>query len=50
VIRQHNDKTHAEVLALIDELLTIGAYGRPTRAATLDGLNGSGSRLTAARA
>jgi hypothetical protein len=29
-IPQHNDKTHAEVLALIDELLTIGASKQPT--------------------
>lgn len=29
-IPQHTDKTHAEVLALIDELLTIGAYPQPT--------------------
>jgi hypothetical protein len=28
-IPQHNDKTHAEVLALIDELLTIGASQEP---------------------
>ncbi|HSC03057.1 MAG TPA: hypothetical protein VLC49_07050 [Solirubrobacteraceae bacterium] len=28
-IPQHDDKTHAEVLALIDELLTIGAGQRP---------------------
>ncbi|MGN6866803.1 MAG: hypothetical protein ACTHMY_00205 [Solirubrobacteraceae bacterium] len=31
-IRQHNDKTHAEVLGLIDELLTIGARKPPTTA------------------
>jgi hypothetical protein len=29
-IPQHNDETHAEVLSLIDELLTIGACKRPT--------------------
>jgi len=29
-IRQHNDKTHAGVLTLIDELLTIGAGEQPT--------------------
>ncbi|SRR5581483_968938 len=29
-IPQHNDKTHAAVLALIDELLTIGAGKQPT--------------------
>ncbi len=29
-IPQHNDNTHAEVLALIDELLRIGACKRPT--------------------
>jgi hypothetical protein len=29
-IPQHNDNTHAEVLALIDELLTIGARKPPT--------------------
>jgi hypothetical protein len=29
-IRQHTDKTHAEVRALIDELLTIGARKPPT--------------------
>ena len=29
-IPRHNDKTHAEVLALIDELLTIGADKQPT--------------------
>lgn len=29
-IREHNDKTHAEVLALIDELLRIGAGKPPT--------------------
>jgi hypothetical protein len=30
-IPQHNDNTHAEVLALIDELLTIGTKKRPSR-------------------
>ncbi|MGH2886690.1 MAG: hypothetical protein ACRDPA_29040 [Solirubrobacteraceae bacterium] len=29
-IRQHDDNTHAEALALIDELLTIGACKQPT--------------------
>jgi hypothetical protein len=29
-IPQHNDKTHAEALALIDELLTTGACKQPT--------------------
>jgi len=29
-IAQHNDNTHTEVLALIDELLTIGAHKPPT--------------------
>ena len=29
-IPQHDDKTHAQVLALIDELLTIGASNQPT--------------------
>lgn len=32
-IPQHTDETHAEVLALIDELLTIGAGGSPTTTA-----------------
>ncbi|MFL5861255.1 MAG: hypothetical protein ACJ780_10800, partial [Solirubrobacteraceae bacterium] len=29
-IRQHDDKTHAEVLALIDELIAIGARAQAT--------------------
>ena len=29
-IRQHTDKTHAEVLALIDELLTLGTPQQPS--------------------
>jgi hypothetical protein len=29
-IPEHDEKTHAEVLALIDELLTIGACKQPT--------------------
>jgi len=33
-LAKHNDHTHAEVLALIDELLTIGAREQPTPATT----------------
>lgn len=36
-IREHNDNTHADVLALIDELLTIGAGRRPTSQASFPG-------------
>ena len=36
-IRRHGDQTHAEVLALIDGLLAMGAGAQPTAAATLAG-------------
>ena len=43
-IPQHDDKTHAEVLALIDELLAIGARKQPTGMGN-DGLRRSPRRL-----